>query len=379
MASNLWLRIIALSLLCGTFALPADAPAQQTCRQPEPVCGVRDAVFLLSSFEPFASAVRLSETRLVTNRHAVADRETVRLTATDGRQVVGTVVPTAYDGDLVLIEAEGLGPGPVVKRAASVSDGPYFTVAADATRKAVRAYPPGRRLVPTADRPRARLHHTAYSQPGNSGGALVDETGALVGVIASGGEGRFEAMPVGELDVLEKMSGPEFADRHKAIGTANRVCMERLEVRSRGPMAEELADEILDNCSASANRQLFDMGAQALARSRHFDRAIGLSKKAVERDPSAINSRLTLVIALHIAGRYAEEVEHLRFLVDVAPEEPSVARFAIQAGKWAGDDALAQLGLELVRKYNPAQLQAAERFLKADIPPPRRRAPAPRQ
>ncbi len=379
MASNLWLRIITMSLLCGSFTLPVQVSAQQVCRQPEPVCAVRDAVFLLSSFEPFASAVRLSETRLVTNRHAVADSETVRLTATDGRQVVGKVVPTAYDGDLVLIEAEGLGPGPVVRLSTTVSDGPYFTVAADATRKTVRAYPPGRRLVPTADRPRARLHHTAYSQPGNSGGALVDETGALVGVIASGGEGRFEAMPVRELGVLENMSGPEFTDRHKAIGLANRVCMERLEARSRGPMAEDIADEISNNCLASANRQLFDLAAQALAQARHFDRAVDLSKKAVERDPSAINSRLTLVIALHIAGRYKDEIEHLRFLVDVAPEEPSVARFAIQAGKWAGDEALAQQGLELVRKHNPAQLQAAERFLKADIPPPRRRAPATRQ
>ena len=108
-------------------------------------------------------------------------------------------MPTAFEGDLIFIDTEALDSGPVAAIAEGTPKGDLFTVAGDIARKTVRAYPPGRLVGHKASTPRARLHHSAYSQPGNSGGALVDETGALVGIVASGGEGRFEAIPVSEL------------------------------------------------------------------------------------------------------------------------------------------------------------------------------------
>ena len=378
MASNMWLKLVLATVFPTLLLLEMpSAAASEKCSQPERVCAMGATVFIISSFEPFASAVRLSATRLVTNRHSVGDVRTVTITTQDGRRVQGEVVPTAFEGDLIFIDTESLEAGPVATLAEGTPKGDLFTVAGDIARKTVRAYPPGQLLGHKASTPRARLHHNAYSQPGNSGGALVDETGALVGIVASGGEGRFEAIPVSELAVLEKLSGPAFAERSAEIGQANRECVEGIEAPVRGVLPKPAAETLFQSCAASANRQLFDVAAQKLARGQRLDMAVKLAQMAVARDPAAVNSRLTLVIALHIAGRYADEIEHLNYLIIAAPEEPAVARYAIQAGKWGGDVELARKGLELVRKFNPAQVEAAERFLKADVPPPVRRTPAP--
>src|SRR5690606_6790750 len=173
-------------------------------------------------------------------------------------------------------------------------------------------------------------------------------------------------------------SGPEFEAESMVIGEANRRCAETLEDQGPAPgfMADEVATTIAKACGASRNRQFFDMAAQALGRARRVDLSVAMSEAAIARDPGAINSRLILVTTLHIAGRYVDELPHLRFLMDAIPADPAVARYAIQAGKWGGDEELAQLALALVKQHNPAQADAAERFLASDAPPPK--APAAR-
>ena len=364
---------LALACLLFTAVSPAPTYGQDSCDAPEPVCAARASVYIISAFDPFSSAVRISETRLVTNRHSVADAEEVELVRKDGTKVTAKVIATAYDGDLILLETDSLAPGPLLQvEEEIVEDARLYTVAGDTGRRAVRVYPPGVVLLePSSETEHGRLHHTAYSQFGNSGGALVDGEGRLVAIIASGGEGRFEAIPVGELKRLEELSGPEFAAQSAQTGKAVRHCIELLETPSRGPVTDARAQDIVDACSASANRQLFDLAARALGQGRQLDLALQLSTKAVARDPHSLNSRLILLTILHIARRYDDELPHIRFLMEHLPEEQMVHRFAIQAGKWTDDLELANKGLDLVRKHNPAQLQAAENFLKADIPRPK--------
>jgi hypothetical protein len=323
--------------------------------------------------------VRVGPDLLVTNRHVIADARTVRVEAGAGVEVEGTVVPTAYDGDLILIRAAGLGDGPVLSSDGASSGGELFTVGADLGRKAVRVYPPGKLLLPRAATPQARLQHDAYSQVGNSGGALVDAAGRLVGIVASGGEGRFEAIEAGEVERLREQSGPKFEQVSATIGLANRRCTETLEARGPAPrfMADEVAATLVEACGASRNRQYYDLAAQALGMAGRVDQSVALSQAAIARDPAAVNSRLILVTTLHIAGRYADELPHLRYLLDTIPDDPAVARYAIQAGRWGGDEALAKRALALLKKHNPAQAEAAERFLAANVPPPRRNAPSP--
>lgn len=365
-------RSMIAGLLLPAFALAAPATAQDACRAPEPVCAARDAVFEISSFDPYASAVRISDNLLVTTRHSVADAKTVELTRKDGTKVTAAVRPTGHDVDLVLIEASELPPGPVLTPGDAAGDtAALYTVGGDAGRKSIRVYPKGKVLLaPSTESEYGRLHHTAYSQPGNSGGALVDENGKLVGIVASGGEGRFEAIPAGVLDKLKTLSGPEFETQNTALGTATRRCIELLEQRSRGATPNDWANGLFTSCSASGNRQLYDIAAQALSRGREADLALNMAKLSVARDPHALNTRLTLLTILHIARLFDDEVPHVRFLLEHLPEEPMVHRFAVQAGKWADAPDLVEKGMELIKRHNPAQLKAAQRFLDANIPRP---------
>ena len=110
-----------------------------------------------------------------------------------------------------------------------------------------------------------------------------------------------------------------------------------------------------------------------LARGQRFNRSTAMSMAAIARDPNAINSRLTLAVTLHFAARFREALPHLRILLKALETDPTVHRLAIQAGKWAGDDKLVEEALRLLKKYNPEQAEAAENFLKLNVPAPPRR------
>lgn len=350
-------------------ASAAEAPA---CAQPEPVCAARAAVFAIAGFDPVGSAVRLEERVLATARHVVADRETVELFLPDGMRITARVVPSAYRGDIVLLEADGLPSGPALAPAALRPATQLFTVGADVSLGLVRAYDAGRAILPPAEgKPLARLHHTAYSQPGNSGGALVDERGGLVGIVASGGEGRFEAVPAAAIAALREWSGPDRIETSREIGTAVRVCALNLD-RLRGPpkpLAAEEAKALETSCTRSGNRQFVDLAAQAFGARADFDRSIRLFETALEEDSHALNSRLGLVVTYHLAARYEEELPHLRFLLQHLPEDNQVLRLALQAGVWGGDRTLAEAALATLKRVNPQMVPVAQRFL--DNPPPR--------
>ncbi len=132
---------------------PALAAAGLECRAPQAVCAVRDSVFAISSFDD-ASATLIAPGLMVTNRHNVAD--VAHVTVFAGRRRDGRVVPTAYPGDLVLIEVPGLD-GPVLAPGTEAGVGAeLYTVAADVRLKQIRVYPPGRlSALPAAGRPLA--------------------------------------------------------------------------------------------------------------------------------------------------------------------------------------------------------------------------------
>ena len=363
----------ALLFLVVLLALPVSAEARSdACEQPAPVCDARAAVFAVSAFDPIGSAVRIAANRLVTARHVVADEPTVRLFLADGQPIAAEVVPTDYPGDLVLLESPDLPPGPSLTPEPIAPGADLHTVGADVGLRRIRAYGPGRvHLMPAPDLPLARLHHDAYSQPGTSGGALVDERGRLVGIVASGGEGRFEAIPAEAIAALSARSGPEHAAQSAEIGAAVRICTTLLDThRQPGRRIDDQPAKAIETaCRRSGNRQLMDLAGQTLGRLGRAEAAIGLFERGLAEDPNAVNTRIGLAVTFHLARRFEAALPHLRWLMDHAGDDLQVLRLSIQAGAWGGDEALAERALARLKAVNPQSAPAAERFL--ENPPPR--------
>ena len=375
---NLSWRYALFGRVIGFFLLffPAIGESAE-CAQPKPVCDTRSAVFAVSAFDPMASATRIGERLLVTSRHVVADHVEVVVYLSDKQTTTARVIPTGYRGDLVLLEADDLPDGAVLSVVKPAVGDQVYSVGVDIRQQEVRAYSPGPvRFLPDEANPRARLHHQAFSQPGNSGGAVVDGSGKLVGIIASGGEGRSEAIPAVEINRLRALSGSEFKQVNAKIGAAVRVCTLKIEElqRSRSrSIDDQVARAVSTTCQRSFNRQLLELAGQALGRFGRFDESVTLLKTALDEDPNAINSRISLIVTQSVSGRYEESIEHIRWLLDHKIEDLQILRFGIQSGVWGGDRELAERALGRLKDLNPQLAVAAERFLAAPPSRPMRR------
>lgn len=365
---------LVLSLTtAGSASAQAPAPG---CTAPAAVCEISSRVYAIASFDPVGSAVLIAPGLLVTNRHVVADNERAEVFLADGSKVFADVVPTRYPGDLILLRSEGLGKGATdLTPGTAEEEAQVFAIGADVGRGAIRVYAPGQiRATPPAGKPLARVHHTARSQPGNSGGALVDAQGRVVAIISSGGEGRNEAIPAAEIAKLRAASGPEHLLDSGKTGEAYRKCSEALDRAnaSRQRLGPSNVDFLVQQCRWTGNRQLLDLAGQTLGRQRFTDEAIALFEEALDQDPNALNSRLSLAITLHTAQKFKEEIPHLKKLIEALPNDPQVLRLGIQAGTWGGDKTLADRSFALLKQHHPQLVPVAQRFI--DNPPPARGA-----
>lgn len=346
------------------------------CPHPALVCQMRQVVFPVSSFDPVGSATRIGQNLLVTNRHVVGDRLDAVVHTPDGPRD-GRVLASAYTGDLALIEVDDL---PADGLVASLDggngiEGQTYAIGADITRQEVRVFDPGSLIaLPAEGAELGRLHVTSYMQPGVSGGALVDEGGNLVGISVGGGEGRFEAIPIEDLRTLLMLrddgAAAETTDR---LGSTFANCAELLETVEPRAAERSALDALVDACSAARNHgQLLEAG-RSLAMAGAFDAAISLHGQAVEQVPNSINARVSLLVSLQLAARFEEMTDHARRVMEMAPGDPQVLRFAIQSGVWGGAPELAEEGYAALLEADPRQAQAARRFIDNAPPAPVRR------
>ncbi|WP_421706496.1 trypsin-like peptidase domain-containing protein [Algihabitans sp.] len=362
-------------------ASPAETSPAQTggadCPHPVAVCAARQAVFPIESFDPLASAVRIGEDLLVTNRHALADRETASV-FTPGGPREGRVVASAYRGDLALLQVAGLpDTGLILTPEPRDDDGPFFAVGADVARQEVRVFEPGDLILPPADEaPLGRLHVTARMQPGVSGGALLDDEGQLVGIAVGGGEGRYEALPAeAVVELLTLRNAPDAGSVQTALGTAFSGCADALgsaATAGRGPLPDQVALALAESCRASENAGQYLEAGRLLGMTGDFARAIELHSAAVSQVPNSINARIALLVSLQLGGRIETMLPHARWLFEQLPDDPQAQRFAIQSGVWGNDPALAEAAYTRLAESNPRQAEAARRFI--DSPPPAPRA-----
>ena len=180
------------------------------------------------------------------------------------------------------------------------------------------------------------------------------------------------AFPPPRLNGWESLSGPVHRAAHDQISLAYRQCMAATDAAGRGrrPLSQEQLAFLDERCRASENRQLLDLAAQVFGRRGHFDKSIALFKAALDQDPNTLNTRLSLVVTLHLARRYADEIPHLGSH-QYASCRCSGSRFAIQAGTWGGAPDLADRGIALLKQHHPKLVPLAERFRNTPPPPPR--------
>ncbi len=361
--------VLAAALVAGLSMAPLRAAGD--CTAPAAVCAARDAVFPVAAYDPVGSAVRIDDELLVTSRHIVADHDHATVTLPDGSEIEAAVVPNAGRGGLALLRANGLGSGPFLTSSSAAIDGPVYVIGTDVGTRLVRALAPGTVLNRPADEhPRARLRHDAYSQPGTSGGALVDDTGNLIAIVASGGEGRHDAIPARAIDELVTRSGPQHRATHQLVGQAYRECSDLLDVYEgrRATLSDDIALALFESCRATGNRRLLTVAGRVLGESRRLDESIALFEEALALDPNAVNTRLSLVVSLHFAARFADELPHLGALMTDLPNDPQVLRFAIQAGKWSGRDEVAEAAYDALAEHHPRLAPPTRRFLDSDAP-----------
>ncbi|NRB34391.1 MAG: trypsin-like peptidase domain-containing protein [Rhodobacteraceae bacterium] len=355
-------RILAWQATLDAKSYKAD------CGAPNPVCRMRQAVFPVSSFDPIGSATRIGPDLLVTNRHIVGNQSEAVIHTPDGpRDAV--VIPSSYRGDLVLLRADGLPDGGWIPSLDGGEPGKdVVTIGADIARQEIRPFDPGVLIsTPAPDAELGRLHVTAQMQPGVSGGALVDMSGHLLGIAVGGGDGRFEAIPMEDIRaLLEGRFARDAVSLTTQLGQDFAECAASLE-------APNDLDRLTTTCSAAMNHgQLLEAG-RIMAQAGAFDAAADLHAQAVGQVPNSLNARLSLLVSLQLAARFAEMTEHARVVMRLAPDDPAALRFGIQSGVWGGAPELAEEAYHLLLSSDPRQAEAARRFIDAAPPAPARR------
>jgi|TARA_R110002072_G_scaffold86176_6_gene194564 hypothetical protein len=350
-------------------ALPSDAAAQrlEPCRQPQSVCNARRAVFQVTAVEKVFSAVRIGTDVLVTNRHNIADESLVVVAGPDGRVLQGQPVASAYKGDLALIFVQGLPKGPILSyRRPGTYEGPLYTIGYDETGRTVRSYQAGELLVPLADgEPLARYQTSADSRKANEGGALVDESGKLLGIVVKGGNGGTDAIPVQAVGRLYRKSGNDFAKVDAEIGAAYRICgtlLERFEADLH-LMSYEQSETMLSACKITNNRDYLERVGAIMVEIGDYEQAVALLKAAVAQDSQAVEPRIGLAKAYHEAGQFQNEMPHLEWLLGVIPWNFEILLLSIQAGKWGGNPDLAEAAYSLLVEYYQDRAEDARDFL----------------
>ena len=182
---NLIIPFLVTILISVTWSTPSFSGGTH-CKFGKKVCDIRENIFSISGFDQIASSVRIGPRTLVTTRHSVADYKFVSVILKNGEKIKAKVIPNNSSSDLILLDApELLNITDSMKhsqiRMKTVKKNDLLRVVAiDIVSEMAVIYEQGRVIaLPSRKNIISRLHHTAYSQPGNSGGALINKNGKL--------------------------------------------------------------------------------------------------------------------------------------------------------------------------------------------------------
>ena len=378
-------RLVSVGLgaagLLGAL-MPAITPVMAAaCDAPAAVCAWQDRIVGIKTPNMIASGTILPGGYIVTNHHVAEDHP--RLVTRDTKGTIARALPQPHDAevDLVLLRLEGAEPTlpdvtmpevgmPEVGIPAQASSGPQqlFIVAFDQGRKGPRVYRSGdwARYPRDGASMRARIHTNARALPGNSGGAVVDDKGRLVGILASGDGKISEVIPAAHIGAVAGRTAEIHGDGFARTGRAIRECADALydtATISRDP-PPDLVNVIETRCMESGNKQLLDQAGQSFGRWWMFARSRAFLGRSLALDPDSPNSLMSMAVTLHLDRDLAAELPILKRYLAIDPANAQALRMAVQVAGGLGEREFGMQALELMRRHNPAAVPLAESFLE---------------
>ena len=356
--------IVFISLFFSKFAL-SDL---KNCKYNENICNKLNQVVGIKTPMMVASGTIIDDDFIVTNRHVVEDHEQFIIRFNDGKIKKAFPLPHNFPADLAIL---------TLNKETSISNqfiqsskinGMIRVIAFDQGRKSNRIYDKGKVISFTDIKtfPQSRIHTDAKSLPGNSGGAVVDDTGNLVGILASGDGNINEIVPISLVNEVIKNTSKKHKENFFKIGKNIRLCADNLEEAQyiQKNLSDKIANNIDNYCWNSKNKQLIDQAGQTFGRLGDLNKARKFLEKSATLDPSSPNSLISLAIVYHIQRDLEKEKPLILRLLKLTPENPQVLRLGVQVAGILKDKEMSENVLELMTKYNREALPLAKKFIE---------------
>ena len=369
--------MLGMFLAISMFAKSLSAQnVSSNCGAPAPVCAWLQNTVGIKTPSMIASGTMIAPHLILTNRHVVEDHDLIMVRTTSGDIMRARPVPHDVPVDLVILQLEDAEetkrmPKALTLDMATGTKQILRVVAFDQGRKQTRAYDPSSYAVfPNLGvNSRARIHSDAKALPGNSGGAVVDEAGKLVGILAAGDGDISEIIPISHLPALLKSSnneaGMDHAEAFFAQGKAIRDCADllydaRLVVRE--PSAD-LLQTLEVACLAARNKMLFDQAGQKYGQWWMFAKSEMFLLKSLSLDPNSPNTLMSLAVTYHLNREMEKEKPILARYLDINPQNSQALRLAVQVAGFLKDKAFAERALGLMAMHNPAAVPMAQSYI----------------
>ena len=202
---NAFLRLCAPYVTAISFllAVPSNIEAAVACEAPNAVCEWRERIVGIKTPNMIASGILIKDGQILTNRHVVEDHQSILVKNFDGSIEKAEVIPHDIPVDLAIVTSgfNQIEPD-LAELIAKTQSQTLYVVAFDQGRNSNRVYKHSTfALYPELrEHPTSRIHSNSKALPGNSGGAVVNEHGMLVGVLASGDHRISEIIPATNID-----------------------------------------------------------------------------------------------------------------------------------------------------------------------------------
>ena len=362
--NNLVYCIVFIALFISKFAL-SDLT---NCKYNENICNKLNQVVGIKTPMMVASGTIIDDDFIVTNRHVVEDHKQLIIRYYNGEIKKAFPLTHNFPADLAILTLNKQKRNPTKLLKLNKINGMIRVIGFDQGRKSNRIYDKGKIIAysDTNKFPQSRIHTDAKSLPGNSGGAVVDDNGNLVGILASGDGNINEIVPISLVNEVIKNTSKQHKENFFKIGENIRLCADNLEEAQyiQKNLNEKIANNIDNYCWNSENKQLIDQAGQTFGRLGDLNKARKFLEKSVTLDPSSPNSLISLAIVYHIQRDLEKEKPLILRLLKLTPENPQVLRLGVQVAGILKDKEMSENVLKLMSKYNREALPLAKKFIE---------------